>query len=124
MTSAHQIFTVDFNMQTLRRPLTLRSTFNFEQGYPHCIHCCCGGTLYISATGYPQPCASQRWVRLGGRLHLCCIVLPTVRHSRCTCWLLQVDVLVIGAGPTGLGAATRLHQHGSKDWLLVDQVGW
>jgi 2-polyprenyl-6-methoxyphenol hydroxylase-like FAD-dependent oxidoreductase len=32
-------------------------------------------------------------------------------------------VLVIGAGPTGLGAATRLHQHGSKDWLLVDQVG-
>lgn len=38
------------------------------------------------------------------------------------CWLVQVDVLVIGAGPTRLGAATRLHQHGSKDWLLVDQV--
>ena len=25
-------------------------------------------------------------------------------------------------GPTGLGAATRLHQHGLKDWLLVDKV--
>ena len=36
--------------------------------------------------------------------------------------LLQVGVLVIGAGPTGLGAATRLHQHGLKDWLLIDQA--
>lgn len=36
---------------------------------------------------------------------------------------LQVGVLIIGAGPTGLGAATRLNQHGNKDWLLVDQVG-
>lgn len=32
-------------------------------------------------------------------------------------------MLVIGAGPTGLGAATRLHQHGKQDWLMVDQVG-
>jgi hypothetical protein len=35
---------------------------------------------------------------------------------------LQVSVLIIGAGPTGLGAATRLNQLGSKDWLLIDQV--
>lgn len=35
----------------------------------------------------------------------------------------QVAVLVVGAGPTGLGAATRLHQHGHTDWLLIDQVG-
>lgn len=35
---------------------------------------------------------------------------------------MQVSVLVVGAGPTGLGAATRLNQHGIKDWLLIDQV--
>ena len=29
---------------------------------------------------------------------------------------------MVGAGPTGLGAATRLNQHGIKDWLLIDQV--
>ena len=44
----------------------------------------------------------------------------------------KVSVLILGAGPTGLGAATRLHQHdrrfapGSQepsiDWLLVDKV--
>lgn len=34
----------------------------------------------------------------------------------------QVGVLVIGAGPTGLGAATRLNQVGYDDWLLIDQV--
>ena len=28
----------------------------------------------------------------------------------------------MGAGPTGLGAATRLHQHGETDWLLIDQA--
>jgi len=31
-----------------------------------------------------------------------------------------VDILILGAGPTGLGAATRLQQHGKEDWLLVD----
>ena len=35
---------------------------------------------------------------------------------------MQVAVLVVGAGPTGLGAATRLEQHGLKDWLLIDKV--
>lgn len=34
----------------------------------------------------------------------------------------KVSVLIIGAGPTGLGAATRLHQHGHSDWLLLDQA--
>lgn len=35
---------------------------------------------------------------------------------------LQVGVLIVGAGPTGLGAATRLHQLGHPSWLLVDQA--
>jgi protoporphyrinogen oxidase len=30
------------------------------------------------------------------------------------------DIVIIGAGPTGLGAATRLEQLGHKDWLLID----
>jgi cation diffusion facilitator CzcD-associated flavoprotein CzcO len=34
----------------------------------------------------------------------------------------QVSVLVLGAGPTGLGTATRLQQHGFEDWLIVDKV--
>ncbi|TID21996.1 hypothetical protein E2P81_ATG11112 [Venturia nashicola] len=33
---------------------------------------------------------------------------------------IEVDVLVIGAGPTGLGAAKRLNQIGNADWLIVD----
>jgi protoporphyrinogen oxidase len=32
-----------------------------------------------------------------------------------------VDILIIGAGPTGMGAATRLEQLGKHNWLLVDQ---
>lgn len=32
----------------------------------------------------------------------------------------SVGILIIGGGPTGLGAATRLHQLGREDWLLVD----
>jgi phytoene dehydrogenase-like protein len=32
----------------------------------------------------------------------------------------EVGVLIVGAGPTGLGAATRLQQHGKTDWRLVD----
>ena len=31
-------------------------------------------------------------------------------------------MLIVGAVPTGLGAATRLQQHGRTDWLLIDQV--
>ncbi|KAF4694896.1 hypothetical protein FOZ62_014994 [Perkinsus olseni] len=33
---------------------------------------------------------------------------------------MHVDILVIGAGPTGLGAATRLNQHGVHSWVLVE----
>jgi len=32
----------------------------------------------------------------------------------------DVEVLVIGAGPTGIGAATRLQSHGRTSWLMVD----
>ncbi|KAG9744550.1 hypothetical protein KCU73_g8110, partial [Aureobasidium melanogenum] len=31
-----------------------------------------------------------------------------------------VDVLVIGAGPTGLGAAKRLNQINDHSWMIVD----
>lgn len=31
-----------------------------------------------------------------------------------------VDILIVGAGPTGLGAASRLKQHKHDDWLLID----
>ena len=31
-----------------------------------------------------------------------------------------VDILIVGAGPTGLGAASRLEQHKHEDWLLID----
>jgi protoporphyrinogen oxidase len=32
----------------------------------------------------------------------------------------HVDILVIGAGPTGLGAASRLWQHKHPDWAMID----
>ncbi|TKW59866.1 hypothetical protein CTA1_1455 [Colletotrichum tanaceti] len=35
---------------------------------------------------------------------------------------IKVDVLVIGAGPTGLGAAKRLNQINGPSWLLVDSA--
>ncbi len=34
--------------------------------------------------------------------------------------MLRTTVLVLGAGPTGLGAAWRLHAAGEHDWLLVE----
>ncbi|HLZ37431.1 MAG TPA: NAD(P)-binding protein, partial [Mycobacteriales bacterium] len=34
--------------------------------------------------------------------------------------LRRTDVLVLGAGPTGLGAAWQLHADGGADWLLVE----
>ena len=36
---------------------------------------------------------------------------------------MQIGVLVVGAGPTGLGAATRLNQLGHSAGLLVDVGG-
>ena len=32
----------------------------------------------------------------------------------------KYEYLIIGAGPTGLGAATRLHEKGLKNWLLLE----
>jgi len=33
---------------------------------------------------------------------------------------MHVEHLIIGAGPTGLGAAWRLEQRGSRDWLILE----
>ena len=32
----------------------------------------------------------------------------------------ELDILIIGAGPTGLGAAARLTQRGTPNWAIVD----
>lgn len=34
----------------------------------------------------------------------------------------EVDVLIIGAGPTGLGAAKRFDEKGHQSWMLVEQA--
>ena len=34
----------------------------------------------------------------------------------------RVDVLVVGAGPTGMTAALSLHKHGCTNILIVDSV--
>ncbi|XP_076368566.1 uncharacterized protein LOC143255963 [Tachypleus tridentatus] len=34
----------------------------------------------------------------------------------------EVDILIIGSGPTGLGAATRLHQLNHENWLMIDAL--
>jgi cation diffusion facilitator CzcD-associated flavoprotein CzcO len=34
----------------------------------------------------------------------------------------HVEVLVVGAGPTGLGAALRLQQHEHHSWMLIDST--
>lgn len=34
----------------------------------------------------------------------------------------SVEVLIVGSGPTGLGAATRLNQLGIQNWMLVDKA--
>ena len=31
-------------------------------------------------------------------------------------------ILILGAGPTGLGAAWRLHELGHADWLLLERA--
>jgi protoporphyrinogen oxidase len=34
----------------------------------------------------------------------------------------QVETLILGAGPTGLGAAWRLHELGNTDWVLLESA--
>ena len=34
----------------------------------------------------------------------------------------QISIVIVGAGPTGLGAASRINQLGLTNWALVDQV--
>ncbi len=33
---------------------------------------------------------------------------------------MHIDIVVIGGGPTGIGAATRLAAHGKDNWLLIE----
>ena len=47
------------------------------------------------------------------------IRIPCLSHI-CTIEMQSVDILIVGAGPTGLGAASRLEQHKHEDWLLID----
>lgn len=35
---------------------------------------------------------------------------------------ISVDLLIIGAGPTGLGAATKLQELDKKNYLLIDRA--
>lgn len=56
-------------------------------------------------------------------LHPTNLALPTSFSNHPSLPLpLQISVLIVGAGPTGLGAATRLNQLGHPSWLLVDAV--
>ena len=36
---------------------------------------------------------------------------------------MDVKFLILGAGPTGLGAARRLTELGQQDWLLLERTG-
>ena len=45
-------------------------------------------------------------------------ILPGIKHVANAAS--EVDVLVIGAGPTGLGAAKRLDQINDASWMIID----
>ncbi|KAB8346203.1 hypothetical protein FH972_023248 [Carpinus fangiana] len=47
-------------------------------------------------------------------------IIALVHHDTDTTDSSELDVLVIGAGPTGLGAAKRLAQIDGPSWLIVD----
>lgn len=78
------------------------------------------------------PCAERTGIGkdvsppLYNRASLCAVLqnshLASLSVNSLVAALLQVGVLIIGAGPTGLGAATRLQQHGLTDWLLIDKA--
>lgn len=36
---------------------------------------------------------------------------------------MRSQIIILGAGPTGLGAANRLEQHGYRDWTLFEATG-
>ena len=78
-----------------------------------------------SATSVWQPWLAVLGFANGTAHHLTETIAVSLRSSF---WQIcarypQVGVLIVGAGPTGLGAATRLNQHGYDDWRVIDMVG-
>ena len=74
----------------------------------------------MAANGIEKVCSSSQEMLYGRqRASRLAVNMLLASHSHPPA---QVGVLVVGSGPTGLGAATRLHQLGHPNWLLVDQV--
>lgn len=65
--------------------------------------------LCHSHTHFPPFCKSQYRLFILARE-----TIPSMKRS--------VDILILGGGPTGLGAATQAQSRGSHDWLLVDAL--
>lgn len=81
--------------------------------------------LVVATDTDQQTWPAMAWKRYDARPHSCVPCARCSRRSELCCYStpLQVGVLIVGSGPTGLGAATRLNQLGHPNWLLVDKVG-
>src|SRR6266550_2424451 len=90
--------------------------------------CCCSTTGFtIAATpakGKRAPSASSsRPIRSGAPCSTSSTRRSAIRSSSIDADIhtpVKVQHLIIGAGPTGLGAAWRLEQRGIRDWVLLE----